>query len=366
MFELRCGQKELGWRVEMEEGAKWVHGDESKLRQVLINLLGNAVKFTDSGEVVLQLSAEPEDRYRFEVYDTGPGIPSERQTAILEPFEQDEGGVQKGGTGLGLAIARRHVDLMGGRLELESEVGRGSRFFFTLMLPPAQGGVEIREEDRWRRVRRVAENSTVDVLVVDDVVENREVLGGMLSAIGVDERGAGSGSEAVEKVRESLPDLIFMDIHMSGMDGVEAMGRIWEEHGRESVKIVGCSASVMAHERQSYLEAGFDAFIGKPFRREQVYACLADLLGVEYEYEHPSSTPETPVPDLQGIVLPEDLFVHLEEAARLYSVTELEEYLDEVHGLGAEGQRLADHLRALSREYNMDAILNILKEIRHE
>ena len=155
MFELRCQEKGLTWRVE-REGEGWlVRGDESKLRQVLINLLGNAVKFTDAGEVVLRVRVEGEI-YHFAVHDTGSGIAPQQQQVVFEPFQQGASGVQKGGTGLGLSLARRHVELMGGQLQLESVPGQGTRFFFFLRLEPAQGPAAAKAEPRRGQVVRLA------------------------------------------------------------------------------------------------------------------------------------------------------------------------------------------------------------------
>jgi signal transduction histidine kinase len=134
MFELSCARKGLIWRLEKEIPQGHVRGDHGKLRQVLINLLGNAVKFTDEGQVVLSVLRDGEV-YRFTVTDTGPGIPADRQEAVFEPFQQEEAGRRQGGTGLGLAIARRHVELMGGRLRLESAPGQGTRISFDVHLP---------------------------------------------------------------------------------------------------------------------------------------------------------------------------------------------------------------------------------------
>jgi signal transduction histidine kinase/CheY-like chemotaxis protein len=359
MFRLRCLQKRLGWREELAPGAGWVRGDANKLRQVLINLLGNAVKFTDQGEVELVMRSGPEDRYCFEVRDTGPGIPPERQERIFEPFEQGEEGFHKGGTGLGLAIARRHVELMGGRLEVDSTPGQGSRFFFSVSLPPAQGAAPAP-----RKVLRLKEGFAVEALVVDDVAQNREVLSRLLSAIGVRVRQAASGSQALEEVRRFLPHVVFMDVRMPGMSGIEAMRQLWAEHGREKLRIAAISASVLAHQKQEYLDAGFEAFLDKPFRKEQLYECLAELLGVEYEYEERETLPAGAAPDWSQARVPQALLDHLREAARVYRVTELEACLDELARLDDQGRQLAEHLRNLSRQYDMKAIADILEGMR--
>ena len=148
MFEMRCREKNLKWKSHENIVTDYVTGDESKLRQVLINLLGNAVKFTQEGEVTLSVESVEDEQVRFEVRDTGPGIPKEQQAAIFEPFHQEKEGIRYGGTGLGLAISLRYVELMGGVVDIGSESGNGAHFFFTLPLPAAQA--------------LAAEDSTVD------------------------------------------------------------------------------------------------------------------------------------------------------------------------------------------------------------
>ena len=368
MFRLRCAQKELAWQVETPPGERLpVRGDEAKLTQVLINLLGNAVKFTDAGRVRLQVTSLPEDRYRFEVIDTGPGISPDLCSAIFEPFHQTGEGTQKGGTGLGLSISQRLVEVMDGHLDLESAPGEGSRFFFSLPLPAGSAEGVASSIDRWARVARLAQGFRVTALVADDVRENREVLSKILAGIGVDVTLADDGRQAIEIIQRAPPDIVFLDIRMPEMSGPEAAQWIWEELGRNALKVVAISASTLHHERQQYLETGFDAFIPKPFRAEQVYACLADLLQVEYDYA------PTPEPDGAGakpldwsrIRLPDPLLERLEQAAGIYSVTELESHLAEVEDLGTEEQHLAVHMRELSEQFDMNGILDILKEIRH-
>ena len=368
MFELHCEQKNLNWKVDADLPPLWVHGDEKKLSQVLINLLGNAVKFTEAGEVVLKVSARPEHRYSFEVIDTGPGIPLDRQEAIFEPFQQDERGRQKGGTGLGLAIARQHAGLMGGRLEVESELDQGSRFFFTLKLSPARGEPHVEADNPWSRVVHLAPDFKLRTLVVDDIATNRDILAHMLQQIGVEVHLAASGAQALEQVRDTMPDIIFMDIRMPGLDGTEMLERIVEEFGKEAVKMVAISALVLEYQSQRYLEAGFDGFIRKPFRTEQIYACLAELTGVEYTYARaePAATATAPALDPAAIVLPRPVLDGLKEAVRMQSITELKNQLETLDASSAGGQRLASHLRHLSQQYDMKAIGAILDQIRYE
>jgi signal transduction histidine kinase/DNA-binding response OmpR family regulator len=361
MFVLRCQQKRLAWRLEgVGDEPLPVRGDEAKLSQVLINLLGNAVKFTREGEVALRLTNKA-DEYHFEVTDTGPGLAADEQETLFAPFEQGKAGLDQGGTGLGLSISQRLVELMGAQLELDSAPGEGARFFFAATLPPALQDLVPAQEEEWRQVNRLKAGCTVQALVVDDVHENRQVLAGLLQSIGVDVQLAASGTEALETLQQGLPDIIFMDIRMPGMDGVETLRRIGEEWGRDAVKAVAVSASVLEHEQRGYLEQGFETFVDKPFRAERIYACMAQLLGVEYEYDV-ETTGENGL-DLDGLVLPPELADQLREAADFSSLTELEELLDQVADLGAAGAQLAGRLRQLNQNFDMDGVLALLAQI---
>ena len=363
MFQLHCEKKGLRWRVDSAGIAVRVCGDEHKLRQVLINLLGNAVKFTDAGQVVLEVRMQGEERYYFAVRDTGRGIDPAWQEQVMESFAQGEDGANKGGTGLGLAIARRHVELMGGVLALESSLNKGSHFFFELSLPPAVGTLAAASGDEFLDVEHLASGEQVRALVVDDIAENRDVLVQMLAQIGVEVERAEGGAEALAAIGLRRPDIVFMDIRMPQLGGVETLERLEGAGERRGVKVVAISASVMAHERQKYLDAGFDAFVGKPFRREQIYACLADLL--EVEYARTTSVAEE-VLETREWVLPTELHAALLEAAELQSVTEIEEYLQEVASLGEAGQHLAQRVRALLRSYDLEAVVELLRQVRSE
>jgi CheY-like chemotaxis protein len=282
LFQHPCEEKQIGLRTEGLNGTRTlpVRGDERKLRQVLINLLGNAVKFTERGRVTLRLSHAEGAAWKFEVSDTGIGIPVKSQRGIFEPFQQGQGARGRGGTGLGLTIARRQVELMGGALEVRSEADAGASFFFTIELP----GVASRRVAGLPEVERLAEGYEVRALVVDDIRENREVLSTMLAAIGCEIILAENGRQALEAVSASRPDIVFMDMRLPEIDGLEATRRIVRDYGDSGLKVVATSASALEHERERYLEAGCDEFVAKPFRSERIYATLKHLLGVEFDY----------------------------------------------------------------------------------
>ncbi|MEW6752930.1 MAG: ATP-binding protein, partial [Candidatus Latescibacterota bacterium] len=362
MFALRCREKRLAWRLE---GAGHeplpVRGDEAKLRQILANLLGNAVKFTREGEVALRLERLPEHRYRFSVRDTGPGLSEADRAHLFEPFDQGTAGQRQGGTGLGLALARRQVALMGGSLEVESAPAQGACFHFTVTLPPARSPVARGLEPDWFRVRRLAPGCHLRALVADDVEQNRDILRGMLEGLGAQVQAVESGPEALAALDAFQPDIVFLDIRMPGMDGVETLSRIRQDSAWGGLKAVAVSASVLEHERRAFLAAGFNAFLDKPLRVERICAVLARLLRVQYESAEPQE--EGAPSDWGQVALPPELHTRLREAAELYSVTEIEEHLLVLERLGAEQRKLAACLRGLNARQDMEALLRVLQRV---
>lgn len=376
MFQLRCQQRGLDWQVEwmMQQDQRQntspsdqvlVHGDQGKLRQVLINLLSNAVKFTDSGGVALKISQIDEARFRFEVIDTGIGIPSEEQEGIFSLFAQSRDSISKGGAGLGLAIAKRLVEIMNGELSVESEPEEGSRFFFSLPLSIVTEA-EIAEFLLHRGIPEpvpisLAEGHRILALVADDNAENRNIFSQMLSEIGVMVIIAENGQQAVEITIAKQPDIVFMDIWMPVLDGLKATQQIISKLGKERPKLVAVSASVLSHEQQQYRDAGFDYFIPKPVNSSELYRCLAELLQVEYEYATDLLSDGVP-----EISIPEHLLVHLKETAELGHVAEFEKALAEVGELGEAERLLAEQLLKLSQNFDMERILSILEAIKNE
>ena len=365
MFELRCREQGLEWSLDgLTAKSLPVHGDESKLMQVLINLLGNAVKFTTDGSVTLSLTSRGADAHEFAVSDTGRGIAAEEQVTMFEPFQQGSAGVQQGGTGLGLAVSQRLVELMGGRLQLDSVADQGARFSFELQLPSAQNAVRRQRVEDWSRVSRLAPGQRVRALIADDVEENRAILSQLLQAVGAEVSVAVNGVEAVEMGRRERPDVVFMDIRMPEMDGEEAMRQLVEDPGRSVVKMVAVSASVLEHERQHFLESGFDEFIGKPVHVKQVYQCLVDLLGVEFSHATADPTPvEAPQSAVGVVSLEAEIHQRLCAAAEIANVTELRRALDEVEALGEGEAALAEQLRASVSELDMEGVLRVMEGV---
>jgi signal transduction histidine kinase/DNA-binding response OmpR family regulator len=394
MFHPRCDQKRLNWHVEwtgnvglspsVPAAPLIVHGDEGKLRQVLINLLGNAVKFTNAGQVLLRVALEQgvdgTTTIRFEVSDTGVGIPKEAQGLIFQPFQQAAAGVKIGGTGLGLAIAKRQIELMQGTIGVESESGNGSRFWFTVPLMPARAasrlpGVELSTT----QPIRLAAGTKIKALIVDDVAENRDVLAQMLAEIGCcDVLIADDGPKGVDLALLERPDIVFMDIRMPIMDGLAAVGEIRKnigartaslsssdglENGAASMKFVCLTASALAHEQERYLAAGFDDFIAKPFRFERICECLTRLLNVAFE-EGPCAEGKSEV--TSTATLPSDLRTKLREAAALYNLTAVNLCLNELEKLGPDQRQLSEHLRSSVRGCDLTKLRDVVDSLPHE
>ena len=364
MFEMRCREKNLGWRMEMDVPRKQVYGDEGKLRQVLINLLGNAVKFTQDGEVHLRAKSQG-DEVTFEVSDTGPGISPDQRAAIFEPFQQGELDPHHAGTGLGLAISHRYVEMMGGRLAFDPSTEGGARFFFALAL--RQGRVSPRRGTSidWARVKGLAEGHSVRALVVDDVATNRDILTELLAKIGVSVRTADGGTQALELIRSEMPDMVFLDIRMPEMDGPEVLRRILDEYGPDATKVVAVTASVFAHQRKELMETGFNGFIDKPVRAEQLYEAMAKHLEVQYEVaEIVEKSADPAKSDWSTVPLPPELHREMVTAVESHNITQLRKQMDTLAGMGDEEGMLAGHLRDLAKEYDLEGIRVVLDEIK--
>ena len=366
MFKMRCEQKKLKWCVESTVPKQVVYADQSKLRQILINLLGNAVKFTETGKVLLHVTQEAE-LYYFKVIDTGPGIPAEAQATIFKPFHQDTAGYDKGGTGLGLAISQQQVDLMGGALTLESELGKGA--CFTVQLPLALGEGEIVVQEKGAEIAHLAPGYHVSALVVDDVKENRNILSRILRNIGLEIREAVNGQDCLDQIAEQKPDIIFMDIRMPVMDGTEALYHIRDNFVDDKIICIAISASTLKEDTESMLQAGFDHFIFKPFRFEEIYECLDKFLNVEFEYKtyEPVSDSEESAPsldlDFTKLSLPKSIYEPLLEAAELSNLTAIETIMVELREGNTEQQALAKHFQDCLANYDTDSILEILEQM---
>jgi len=359
-FRPLCAEKRITFRLDITGHLQSaVRGDEGKLRQVLINLVGNAVKFTNAGEVCFRLNPIAGSRWLFEVFDTGLGIPESEQADIFKPFHQGSGAGHQGGTGLGLTIAQRQVELLGGELKFQSERGVGSRFFFDLPFaaPVGEGA------DTASRAVRLAAGHTVRALVVDDSPDNREVLGGALAAVGCEVAFAEDGPEAITEARRGKPHIIFLDLLLPAAHGAHVARAILGDASCGTPKIVANTASALSRHEEEARAAGCVDFIAKPFDCEKLYECLERHLGVAMEREPIAGKSEVLTPiALERVALPDNLCARLTVAAELHSTTALKACLPELRGMGSAGLRLAEEIRVLMRSYDMDGIQRLLAD----
>ena len=302
---LRARETGVAFRRAIPEPATLPHvvnGDDARLRQILLNLLGNAFRYTDAGRVTLEVRVEAEERVRFDVVDTGPGIPKANRERIFQAFERGEGGSRRDkGIGLGLAIASQLATRMGGQLDLASEPGRGTRVTLQTPLPPAAED-QVRQEMKVDQVL-VHEGDPRHVLVVDDVAEHRLLLRELLETAGLTVSEAGSGAEALAQGTASPPDLILLDEHMPGMRGGEVFAALRQDPATASVPVFLVTAGGL---EVAVEEPDFDAVLTKPVNADHLLGLLAEHLGLIWRG-----------PDEEGETLPIDMTDPPSEAAAL-------------------------------------------------
>ncbi len=358
-----------------------VLGDPLKLRQVLDNLLGNAVKFTTTGTVTFSIrreslrSARAEgsgeapspaasahadaaaDSFVFTIADTGVGISAADLARLFTPFQQAaDGRPPEPGTGLGLAISHRMVSLMGGQLGVESQPGSGSRFYFSLTLPVIAHASEtsrahVRHITGYLGPRRRA-------LVVDDVPTNRHVLRDLLGPLGFTISEAANGFEALAMAPELQPDVVFLDLRMPGIDGLELARRLRERSGGEKMKLIAMSASVLSFNRDKAFAAGCDDFLPKPFREDDLLARVGLALRLEWigdsqpATSRPSRSPFESVSTRLALLILQELLA----IAQRGEIAQLRRRLEELRG-----DPLVDALDAIAKTYRMERIRELLE-----
>ena len=280
-----------------------IRADEKRLRQVLINLLSNAIKFTDVGSVTFTVSYASEGKMRFEVRDTGIGVAGDKLETIFQPFEQvSDAKRQAEGTGLGLAISHEIVKLMGSTIQVQSEVGVGSIFWFDVELPHAAEWVKTAQADDQGQIIGI-KDCQPKILVVDDRWENRSVISNLLSPIGFEVFEATSGQDGWQKILKVQPDLVITDLLMPGGDGFELIQRIRESEAFKDLIIIVSSASVFEVDQYRSIEAGGNEFLPKPVLAAELLQKLQKHLHLEWIYEEKQSSLQ-PVIDLADIIAP--------------------------------------------------------------
>ena len=388
MFALRAENKGIALELELDRAVpRYIHSDEGKLRQVLMNLLGNAVKFTQHGQVTLRVypgrhPVEPDGHLvwiAWEVEDTGPGISAAELEQIFVPFVQSASGQEaQEGTGLGLSISQQYVRLMQGEIQVRSEPGRGSCFTFELPVEVVEPS-ELDYPTLTRRVVGLAAGQPVyRLLAVDDQEVNRMLLHRLFGPLGFEVREAANGQEALEIWEQWQPHLIWMDMRMPVMNGYEATRRIKASTRGQATIIIALTASGLEEERQVILSEGCDDYLRKPFHEQDLFDAVARHLGVRYVYEAippagsagglaesggPGATPEDGEATLAqrlALATPEWI-TELERATILGDQEAITQLANAIVG---QDPALASSLVALAQKFDHDRILTAIQKAR--
>ena len=364
---IRAEQASLTFHYEpADDLPNAVFGDEKRLRQVLLNLLGNAVKFTEQGRVTLKVefdrSTATNPILNVQVEDTGIGIPSEHLKEIFMPFRQvSNRSRQVEGTGLGLAITKRLVALMGGSLSVRSTPAQGSSFSFSLPLPEKESDALPSQRDP-RRIIGI-KGEVRHVLVVDDKWENRAVVANILAPLGFRVSEAANGREGLAKAMEDRPDMILMDLVMPIMDGFESARRIRKTSDLNDVIIIALSASVFEENRQKSRQAGCNDFLPKPLHAESLLEKIQDYLALEWEYETERTMDSKKEDRAKTFISPpsEELAPML-EAVKKGRIMAIREHIDQIEQLGPSYFHFVAELRRLTKGYQLKQLTEFLSQ----
>ncbi len=367
IIRMRAEQKDVYFSYEaIGELPTGILVDEKRLRQILINLLGNAIKFTDKGEVTLIVSSvnkvtDNQTLIRFEVKDSGVGMTPEQLNKIFLPFEQvGDTKRRAAGTGLGLAISRQLVELMGSEIFVSSEFGKGSHFWFEVALPI----VDVKEE-AMQKTQQITgyQGKRRTILIVDDKQENRDVLFSMLTMLGFNVVEASNGQECVAQAKEIQPDMIFMDLIMPVITGFEAVQLLRQMPEFKDTPIIANSASVFEADQKKSLIAGCNAFMPKPVEEDKLFRLLVEYLKLEWIYKEvrlesdekskkAKSAPMIPPP-------PEELET-LYKLAMMGNMRKIKEQATQLEALDQKYQPFASKLQELAKGFKRKQILALI------
>lgn len=376
MFQLRAQEK--GLFLNFERGIdipQYIRTDQNKLRQILINLLGNAVKFTETGGITLRVTNKKPSEgtqtngcfLHFEVVDTGMGIARDEQGKIFDAFFQTNSQQSSyQGTGLGLPISQKYANIMGGVLVVNSEVARGTSFTFDTPVELVDG---TESSQLTRRVAGLeAGQPAFRLLVVEDNEDNRNLLVKLLQTVGFDVQEAANGQDAIEIWDKWQPHLIWMDMRMPVMDGYEATTQIKTSQAGNNTVIIALTASAFEEDRLRMIKHGCNDFVHKPFRESVIFEMIHKHLGALYVYEEDdkgrkseSLIEKMSYEDLLTFIndLPDEIIIKLKEATELSDVAMIDHVIENIR---TRSVQLADALSALAEDFNYDKILALIHD----
>ncbi|MBU0925838.1 response regulator [bacterium] len=355
VFSFRCEGKDLKFTINLSNNLpKMIHVDEQRLRQILINLLGNSLKFTKEGEITLNIY-ELNNKLFFEVKDTGIGIDKKNQEKIFRPFEQVKlDNYTQQGTGLGLSITKELISLMGGNIYLKSKLGSGSEFYFSINYEKSfEENLQLNTKAK-NIIGIKNQQISKTILVVDDIKENRNLIVQLLSSYGFKTLESSSGIGALELFYKEKIDLIFMDILMEDLDGLETMKIIREKETNKRLPIIALSANVFEEDKKQALLCGADDFLPKPVDEKDILLVLEKYLDVELEYEIELKKEEKDISkELNN--LPKEFFDKLNDEVLLMNNEAILSLIKE-YKLSNE---LQNHMESLINEFKYQELMDL-------
>ena len=419
MLQLKANAKGLKLRFERSPNLpQYIETDESKLRQVLINLLGNAIKFTETGHVILRVKVKDTShevnsilrRERgenfllnyiierqisptsimliFEVQDTGLGIAPDEINNLFEPFVQTETGRKSmQGTGLGLSISKQFIRLMGGNISVSSQLGKGTLFGFDISVKLVQHIPEKIRSNPRRVIGLQPNQPSYRILIAEDVKENRQLLIKLLSILGFEVREAENGQEAVALWESWKPHLIWMDMQMPVMDGYEATKKIKQLSREQTIDyasgkknlssenyypiIIAITASAFEEQQSSIFKAGCNDFVPKPFREEELFEKMAQHLGLRYIYadNFPSSSTDSVNTQIKKLTSNDFSVMSKEWVSKLYGAAlkvDDQEAVALIQEIPDTATDLANNLLRLIEDFRMDIIMELTEAYINE
>jgi signal transduction histidine kinase/CheY-like chemotaxis protein len=385
MLAMRAESKGLQLIINRSENLpQYINTDDKKLRQVLINLLGNGIKFTNTGSVNLRVSSiirhsSPEGSYQkqmtndqelitihFEVEDTGVGIAPKDLDGLFQAFTQTETGKQsQEGTGLGLPISKKFIELMGGEIAVSSQIGKGTIFRFNIQAEVSEASLIKKQQSIQRVIGLEPNQQEYRILIVDDRSENRQLLLKLLKPIGFEVQEASNGQEAIEMWQSWQPHLIWMDMRMPVMNGYEATQQIKSNLNGQATAILALTASTLEEEKAIVLSAGCDDFVRKPFKEEVLFEKMTQYLGVRYLYEELNSATLSESEAIEKLtaealaIMSDEWLNKLSEAAALINEELIAQLLTQIP---QEHQTLVKAIQQQVDNFDFDRLMNLAQE----
>ena len=369
MFAGSAEKKGLKFEIiGIEELPLYITTDENKLRRILINLLSNAIKFTERGQIIMRLAVKNEGlnqmRIMIEVEDTGIGIAEDELDKIFKYFEQTESGRDaKSGAGLGLAISRDYARMMGGNITFSGKIGKGSTFSLEIPVKYASMSDTMKKIKKRHVIGLEAGQKIPRILVAEDMDESRNLLVKIFKMVGFDVKEAVNGKRAIEIFEKWHPDLIWMDVRMPVMDGLEATRKIKATEKGKSTIIAALTAHALEEEKEIILAAGCDDFVRKPFKEEEIFDTIAKHLGLKYIYEEEQLGVVTVEPKIklcpeQMQTIPKVLREQLHQAVLELNTGRTPEVIELITKHEAE---IGNALKSYAQKLDFDSLLRLLE-----